>query len=55
MAANETGFLVIIDDVAADNSSRMDSEVDRVTLTAMRQLNTSKLIGRCFTLEKSAI
>ena len=45
MAANGTGSLVFIDDVTADRSSRMNSEVYRATLPAQIQSNATKLIG----------
>ena len=51
MAANGTGSLIFIDDVTADKSSRMDSEVFRAILSAHIQPNASKLIGRCFTVQ----
>uniref|UniRef100_A0A673YSH1 Tc1-like transposase DDE domain-containing protein n=1 Tax=Salmo trutta TaxID=8032 RepID=A0A673YSH1_SALTR len=51
MAANGTGSLVFIDDVTADKSSRMNSEVFRAILFAQIQPNTSKLIGRRFTVQ----
>ena len=44
MAANETGSL-FIDDVTADRSSSMNSEVQRAKLIA------AKLIGQCFTVQ----
>ena len=43
MAANGTVSLVFTDDVTADRSSRMNSEVHRAIISA------AKLIGRCFT------
>ena len=46
MAANGTGSLVFIDDVTADKSSRMNSEVFRAILSAHIQPNASELIGR---------
>lgn len=49
--ASGTGFLLFIDDGTADKSSRMDSEVHSVILSASSQLNASKLIGWCFTLQ----
>ena len=45
MAANGTGSLVFVDDVTADNSSRIHSEVYRAILSAQIQPNPSKLIG----------
>ena len=45
MAGNGTGSLVFIDDVTADKSSRMNSEVF--------QANASELIGRHFTVFKA--
>jgi len=49
MAAKETGSLVFIDDVTADKSRRMNSEVFRAILSAHIQPNASELIGRRFT------
>ncbi len=46
MAASGTGSLVFIDDVTADKSSRMNSEVFRAILSAHIQPNASELIGR---------
>ena len=51
MAANETGSLVFIDDVTADKSSRMNSEVFQAILSAHIQPNASELIGRRFTVQ----
>ncbi len=51
MAASGTGSLVFIDDVTADKSSRMNSEVFRVILSAHIQPNASELIGRRFTVQ----
>ena len=51
MAANQTGSLVFIDDVIADKSSRMNSEVFRAMLSAHIQANVSELIGRHFTVQ----
>ncbi len=51
MAASGTGSLVFIDDVTADKSSRMNSEVFRAILSAHIQPNASELIGRCFTVQ----
>ena len=51
MAANGTGSLVFFDDVTADRSSRMNSEVYRVILSAQIQSNAARLIGRHFTVE----
>ena len=51
MAANGTGSLVFIDDVTADKSSRMNSEVFRAILSAHVQPNASELIGRRFTVQ----
>ncbi len=47
----ETGSLVFIDDVTADKSSRMNSEVFRAILSAHIQPNASELIGRRFTVQ----
>ena len=46
MAANGTGSLVFIDDVTADKSSRMNSEVFRAIVSAHSQPNAAELIGR---------
>ena len=51
MAASGTGSLIFIDDVTADKSSRMNSEVFRAILSAHIQPNASKLIGRRFTMQ----
>ena len=51
MAANGTGSLVFIDDVTADKSSRINSEVFRAILYAHIQPNVSELIGRYFTVQ----
>ena len=51
MAANGTGSLVFIDDVTADRSSKMNSEVYRAILSAHIQPNATKLIGRRFTVQ----
>ena len=51
MAANGTGSLVFIDDVTADKSSRMNSEVFRAMLSAHIQANVSELIGRHFAVQ----
>uniref|UniRef100_A0A8C5N2V1 Transposase n=1 Tax=Leptobrachium leishanense TaxID=445787 RepID=A0A8C5N2V1_9ANUR len=50
-AANGTGSLIFIDDVTADKSSRMNSEVFRAILSAHIQPNAAELIGRRFTLQ----
>ena len=42
MAANGTGSLVFIDDVTADRSSRMNSEVYRAVRSAQIQSNATK-------------
>ncbi len=44
-------FSCIIDDVTADKSSRMNSEVFRAILSAPIQPNASELIGRRFTVQ----
>lgn len=49
IAASGTGSLVFVDVVREDKSSRMNSEVD--VLSAQIQLNSAKLIGRCFTVQ----
>uniref|UniRef100_A0A3B5Q0B9 Transposase n=2 Tax=Xiphophorus maculatus TaxID=8083 RepID=A0A3B5Q0B9_XIPMA len=51
MAFNGTGSLVFIDDITADKSSRMNSEVYRDILSAQIQPNAAKLIGRRFTVQ----
>uniref|UniRef100_A0A8C5Q3N9 Transposase n=1 Tax=Leptobrachium leishanense TaxID=445787 RepID=A0A8C5Q3N9_9ANUR len=51
MAANGTGSLVFIDDVTADKSSRMNSEVFQTILSAHIQPNAAELIGRRFTVQ----
>ncbi len=51
MAASGTGSLVVIDDVTADKSSRMNSEVFRAILSAHIQPNASELIGWRFTVQ----
>ena len=51
MAANGTGSLVFIDDVTADRSSKMNSEVYRAILSAHIQPNATKLIGHRFTVQ----
>ncbi len=51
MPASGTGSLVFIDDVTADKSSRMNSEVFRAILSAHVQPNASELIGRRFTVQ----
>lgn len=45
MAASEIGSLSFTNDVTADRSSRMNSQVYRAILSAQIQLNASKLIG----------
>ncbi|MCJ8732436.1 hypothetical protein PDJAM_G00211380 [Pangasius djambal] len=52
MAASGTGSLVFIDDVTADRSSKMNSEVYRATHSAHIQPNATKLIGRRFTVQE---
>ena len=51
VAANVIGSLVFIDDVSADISSRMNSEVYRAQLSAQIQPNAAKLIRWCFTVQ----
>ncbi|TKS81341.1 Transposable element [Collichthys lucidus] len=51
MAANGTGSLLLIDDVTADKSSRMNSEVFRAIVSVHIQPNASELIGRHFTVQ----
>ena len=50
VAANGTGSLLTIDDVTADRSVKMNSEVRRVILSAHVQPNATKLIDWCFTV-----
>ncbi len=51
MAASGTGSLVFIDDVTADKSSRINSEVFQAILSAHIQPNASEHIGRRFTVQ----
>ncbi|CAJ0963969.1 unnamed protein product [Ranitomeya imitator] len=51
MAFNGTGSLVFIDNIRADKSSRMNSEVYRDILSAQIQPNAVKLIGRRFIVQ----
>ena len=51
MAANGTGSLVFIDDVTANKSNRMNSEVFRAILSAHIQPNALELIGQRFTVQ----
>ena len=51
LADNGTGSLVFIDDVTADKSSRMNSEVFRALVSAHIQPNDSELIGQRFTVQ----
>uniref|UniRef100_A0A667YPJ5 Transposase n=1 Tax=Myripristis murdjan TaxID=586833 RepID=A0A667YPJ5_9TELE len=51
MTASGTGSLVYIDDVTADGSSRMNSDVYRAILSAHIQPNATKLIGQRFTVQ----
>ncbi len=48
MAANETRSLVFFDDVTADRSSSMTSDVYMAILSAQIQPNATKLLGLCF-------
>lgn len=48
MAVNGTGSLVFIDDVTADKSSRMNSEMFQAMLSATIQPNASEVIGKHF-------
>ena len=50
-AANGTGSLVFFDDMSAERSSRMDSEVYGAIPLALIQPDGAKLIGRCFAAE----
>lgn len=43
--------LLTQDDVTADESSRMNSEINRAVLSAQIQQNAVKLIGQCFRVE----
>ncbi len=49
--AKTTVWNILIDDVTADKSSRMNSEVFRAILSAHIQPNASVLIGRRFTVQ----
>lgn len=51
MASNGPGSLVFVDDVTADKSSRMNTEVFRAILSAQIQSNASKLIGLRFIVQ----
>lgn len=51
MAANRTGPLVFIDDVAAGRSCRMNVEVYGALLSAHIQSNSATLVGWCFTVQ----
>jgi len=51
MTANGTRSLVFIDDLTADQSSRMNSELYRAILSAQIQPNAAKLIGLRFILQ----
>ncbi len=51
MAASGTGSLVFIDDVTADKSSRMNSEVFRAILSAHIQPMLQNSLGRRFTVQ----
>lgn len=51
MAANGTRSLVFTDDVTADRSSRMNSDVCRATPSAQIQPNVVKPIGRPFRVQ----
>lgn len=50
MAASGTVSVLFIDDVTADNSSKINSEVYRDLLSSHIQPNNRKLIGRRFTV-----
>ncbi|KAF7661064.1 hypothetical protein LDENG_00270050 [Lucifuga dentata] len=52
MAATGTGSFIFIDDVTADGSSKMNSEVYRNIVSAPVHANASKLIGQCFILQQ---
>ena len=47
MTAYGNGSLVFIDDVTADRSSRMNSKVYRVLLSAHIQPHAGELMGQC--------
>lgn len=50
VAVNGTGSKVLINDVMADRSSRMNSEVDKALLSAQTQLNPAKVTCWCHNL-----
>lgn len=50
-AANGTGSLLFIDDVAADRSSRINYEVKKAKLSAQIQSNATKLIRQYLTVQ----
>ena len=50
-AANGSGSMVFIDDVTADRSSRIISEVCWNLLSAQIKPNAAKLIGQTFTVQ----
>ena len=52
MAAEDTGSLLFTDDITADGSRKMYSEVYGHILSAQVQVNTSKLIGQWFILQQ---
>lgn len=43
---------MFIDEVNADTSHKMNSEVYRAVLSSLIQINAAELIGRCITEEK---
>ena len=51
MASSGTGSLVFIDDMTEDGSNHMNSEVCRNILSVHIQPNSTKLIGRHFTVQ----
>ena len=50
-ATKGIGSVVVIDDVTADRSSRMNCDVYRAILSAQIQTNAAKRMGWCFTTE----
>ena len=51
MAANGTRSLIFIDDMRADRSSRMNSEVYKALLSTQIQPLTAILIEQCITVQ----
>ena len=52
MAAEDTGSLIFIDDITADGSSKIHSEVYRHIISAQGQANASKPIGQWIILHQ---